>query len=357
MKTKLLFGLAVATLLLNSCQNEKVENTVGKSATVKEEAHLCIEKTLTNQTANRGGTVTSKKWTNGQTISVLFLNGSPLLKQKVQQIASEWMVCANIKLLFNNDPNADIQINFDNSNSTWSYVGTDCHNIPNGQPTMNFGWFNDNTSTQELSRNVLHEFGHALGMFHEQGSPNQNISWNYQYVYAYYARPENGGWSRARVDWDVFYKYSLTQTNSSNYDPFSIMHYPLPASFTTNGYSVGWNNYLSTTDKIFMESQYPFPANAVRNVALFYKHDSFNSSGYAIGLPVGNFTLSQLQARGILNDDISSLKVFPGYKVTLYRDDFFQNSALDFYNDKSDFYNINGWNFNDLTSSIKIIKL
>jgi serralysin len=353
MKTKLLFSLAFVTIVLNSCQNEKVEETIVQPTAQKEEIHVCIDKSTENF-SNRGGTEKIKKWENGQTVSVLFLNGSPLLKQKVQQIASEWMVCANIKLNFNNDPNADIQINFDNSNRSWSWIGTDCRNIPSGQATMNFGWFTDNTSTQELSRVVLHEFGHAIGMIHEQSSPNQNISWNKPAVYAHYAQ---FGWSQADVDFNIFTKYSQTQANSSNYDPSSIMHYPVPASFTTNGFSIGWNNYLSNVDKLFIEGEYQFPANAVRNVALFYKHDSFNSSGYAIGLPVGNFTLSQLQARGIPNDDISSIKVFPGYKVTLYRDDFFQNSALDFYNDKSDFYNINGWNFNDLTSSIKIVKL
>ncbi len=356
MKTKLFFGLALASLMLNSCQNETVDDTIGKSVSQKEEIHLCIHKTPTEISSNKGGTLNSVTWANGQTVSVRFLNGSAFLKQKVQEIANEWSVYANINFNFNNDPNADIQINFDNSNQSWSYLGTYCRNIASGVPTMNFGWLTDNTLPQELSRTILHEFGHALGMIHEQSSPKQNISWNKPAVYAYFARSENGGWSTTKVDDAIFYKYSLTQTNSSAYDPTSIMHYHVPSAFTTNGFSVGWNNYLSNIDRSFIASIYPYPAG-VQKVATFFKHDNYNPSGYAIGLAVGDYTLSQLQAKGILNDDISSLKVIPGYKVTIYRDDFFQNSALSFYADQSNFYNINGWNFNDLTSSIKIVRL
>jgi len=42
----------------------------------------------------------------------------------------------------------------------------------------------------------------------------------------------------------------------------------------------------------------------------------------------GSYTLAQLQAKGILNDDISSLRVQSGYKVTLYWDDNFTGATL-----------------------------
>jgi beta-glucanase (GH16 family) len=53
-----------------------------------------------------------------------------------------------------------------------------------------------------------------------------------------------------------------------------------------------------------------------------------NFTGAAVSLPAGSYTLSQLQARGIANDDISSLKVQSGYKATLYWDDNFTGSTL-----------------------------
>jgi hypothetical protein len=58
----------------------------------------------------------------------------------------------------------------------------------------------------------------------------------------------------------------------------------------------------------------------------FYK--DCNYGGYAVGLPVGSYTLSQLIAHGISNDDISSLVVQSGYTVTLYWDDNFLGSTL-----------------------------
>jgi beta-glucanase (GH16 family) len=53
-----------------------------------------------------------------------------------------------------------------------------------------------------------------------------------------------------------------------------------------------------------------------------------NFTGAAVSLPAGSYTLSQLQARGIANDDISSLKVQSGYKATLYWDDNFTGSTI-----------------------------
>lgn len=48
-----------------------------------------------------------------------------------------------------------------------------------------------------------------------------------------------------------------------------------------------------------------------------------NYSGTAISLPVGNYTLAQMTAKGIPDDAISSLAVAEGYKVILYADDNF----------------------------------
>ncbi|TLM94099.1 beta-1,3-glucanase family protein [Hymenobacter jeollabukensis] len=64
----------------------------------------------------------------------------------------------------------------------------------------------------------------------------------------------------------------------------------------------------------------------VSGVATMYK--DCNYTGTATALPVGDYTLSALQSRGILNDDISSLKVNSGYEVVLYENDNFSGSSL-----------------------------
>ncbi|RSK48045.1 beta-1,3-glucanase family protein [Hymenobacter rigui] len=61
-------------------------------------------------------------------------------------------------------------------------------------------------------------------------------------------------------------------------------------------------------------------------VATMYK--DCNYTGTAVALPVGDYTLAALQSRGILNDDISSLKVNSGYEVVLYENDNYTGASL-----------------------------
>ncbi len=61
-------------------------------------------------------------------------------------------------------------------------------------------------------------------------------------------------------------------------------------------------------------------------VATLYQH--CNYSGYSASLNVGSYTLGQLQALGIQNDDISSLQIQPGYQITMYQHDNFTGNSL-----------------------------
>jgi hypothetical protein len=76
-----------------------------------------------------------------------------------------------------------------------------------------------------------------------------------------------------------------------------------------------------------------------------------NYAGYAVALSPGTYTLGQLQALGIANDDISSLKVNSGYQVQLYADDNFLGNSQTFGIDNPCLVT-NG--FNDAASSIKL---
>jgi beta-glucanase (GH16 family) len=53
-----------------------------------------------------------------------------------------------------------------------------------------------------------------------------------------------------------------------------------------------------------------------------------NYGGNAVGLPVGSYTMSQLQARGLPNDYISSVRVQSGYQIRLYQDDNFTGASI-----------------------------
>ena len=197
---------------------------------------------------------TAKFWKNGQTITIKFLGGSPFVRGKVKQYANEWMKYANLKFEFVDDnASAIVRINFQKGGS-YSYLGTDNLNIPESEHTMNYGWFTDQTSEQEFGRTVIHEFGHMLGLIHEQAHPDVDIPWNKPAVYAYYAKQ---GWDEAKVDGQVFYRYSHEITQFSEYDKFSIMHYSIPKEHTLGGFEVKWNTVLSDNDKAFIGRVYP----------------------------------------------------------------------------------------------------
>ncbi|HVI44236.1 MAG TPA: matrixin family metalloprotease [Chitinophaga sp.] len=244
----------IAAALISSCK--KSADTSEPSAINSPKAHACIDKGSPGNVTTEGVAVKSTLWANGKNIKVKFLNGSSFLRGKVITYAKVWESYANITFTFvaDNQP-ADLKVNFSNDQSSWSYLGKDALTYaPGNAESIHFGWFDSNTDDTEFSRTVTHEFGHAIGLAHEQSSPVANISWNKPVVYNYYAQ---FGWSKADVDYNVFYKYSKTVTQYSQYDPASIMQYPIDPSFTTNGFSVGWNTVLSATDKSFIASVYP----------------------------------------------------------------------------------------------------
>ncbi|WP_163398488.1 hypothetical protein [Flavobacterium fluviatile] len=80
--------------------------------------------------------------------------------------------------------------------ASWSNIGNRCYKIAQNSPSMNFGWFDNNTSDEEFSRVVIHEFGHALGFVHEHQNPTSPIQWNVAEVYNYYAL---AGWDKEKL--------------------------------------------------------------------------------------------------------------------------------------------------------------
>lgn len=206
-----------------------------------------------NNGAGQGVYDFNNKWTPGTTIKVSFLDGTDWQKEKVEQYAPVWSRYANVTFNFLTAGTGDVRISFDKKGS-YSYIGTDAKNRQSSEETMNLGWIDNNKTEGQLKSVILHEFGHTLGLLHEHMNPMSNIKWNKPVVYAYYLQYD--GWDKDMVDKQVFDRYSVTMTNKS-YDPKSIMHYPIPASFTEDGYSVGENYDLSENDKKLIAELYP----------------------------------------------------------------------------------------------------
>ena len=188
-------------------------------------------------------------------LRVRFLDGSSYVQNKVKEYARVWSQHAGITFEFVNSEPSDIRISFDNSSGSWSYVGKSNNYISSSRATMNFGWFNNNTSDTEFRRTTLHEFGHALGLSHEHQHPLADINWNRDAVYAYYERTQD--WSASDVDANIFRKYSTATTNYSAYDPLSIMHYYIPRSLVLGSWTPTSNTRLSSTDIAFIGAMYP----------------------------------------------------------------------------------------------------
>jgi hypothetical protein len=198
-------------------------------------------------------------WPTGARLNVRFMDGIPEVQRKVEERAREWTDHANVAFDFVKEGPAEIRISFDREGS-WSYLGIVARQIALDEPTMNYGWLTPESSDDEVSRVVLHEFGHALGAFHEHQNPDVSIPWDKPAVYAYYAR---SGWSTEQVDRNVLEAYRAEKIRHSRFDRESIMLYAVDNALTVGDWEVGWNRVLSSGDKAFIASQYPRTAKPV----------------------------------------------------------------------------------------------
>lgn len=198
-----------------------------------------------------------KLWRRGQAIRIRFMDGTDKLQWQIAKVAGEWTKYANLRFIFCDDPDAEARITFQQPGS-WSFIGTDVLLTPKDQPTMNFGWLKPDTSQAEVHRVVWHEFGHLLGMVHEHQLANATIKWNKNAVYEYYAR--TNGWTKQQVEVNMFQKFSPDYFPvAKEFDPTSIMMYPISKEFTEDGMEINWNEQISEIDKDFVARLYPYP--------------------------------------------------------------------------------------------------
>lgn len=232
-------------------------------------------------------------WEAGSELLIKFMpGGSKNLRDRVILNAREWEKHANIKLKFlpDNAGFTHLRIKLGEGMGHNSAVGTEANFRQQNEQTINFDtlafadgdYYLDRVKKKgikppysydqlrkemkedpnhwnlpELRRVVMHEFGHALGLLHEQSYPDA-VSWKKtDSIYQYYW--ETQGWDKQQVDFNVFEVGSRFYTNGTRYDPKSIMHYSINSWETTNGYAVMNNFELSPGDKQLIAALYPKP--------------------------------------------------------------------------------------------------
>jgi hypothetical protein len=200
-------------------------------------------------------------WENGITLKCRFLDGSTKQRKRVEEKAHMWEDHASIAFKFVRSGDAQVRISFSADTGSWSALGTDAlieRYFPRYQPTMNYGWLEDDSSDDEYERVVVHEFGHALGCIHEHQNPKAQLKWNRAEVFRVFSGPPNF-WDRATIEHNVLERYDKESTNASRFDGDSIMLYEFPGSLFTDGKGTRSNRRLSTQDKSFIGKMYPKP--------------------------------------------------------------------------------------------------
>ncbi|KAI3322251.1 hypothetical protein HD806DRAFT_501500 [Xylariaceae sp. AK1471] len=192
-------------------------------------------------------------------INVYFMNGST---------AEQWLVKYLVRKHYNSLPlriqfnflwqgelyRSDIRLEF--ARESWSYIGTNTQSYP-GQKTMRLN-LHPVRSTEEAIRakvqaDVLHEFGHALGMVHAHKHPDCKANWNYQKLVS------DSEWTleKVRRNYDKNTPSVVGKIWDLPYDPHSIMHYVIRKGDTHSCLTeVEENTVLSDGDKRMLLSRY-----------------------------------------------------------------------------------------------------
>jgi hypothetical protein len=199
----------------------------------------------------------SKFWPQGATLRVRFMDGSKAQQDRAWARFQAIDKLVNLTFIRVSAPSeSEVRCAFrDRIPGHWSYLGKDCLTIRQNRATMNLQlttW--DDAS--EWDRVALHEILHCAGFDHEQAHPSAAIPWNKPIVYRDYGRTQ--GWTPAQIDRQVLNRYDGKDFMGSEYDPASIMQYPVAREHVTDArFAVGWNRKLSVNDLATLKRIYP----------------------------------------------------------------------------------------------------
>lgn len=186
------------------------------------------------------------------TLNVCFLNGTRADHDLVRQIAPQWThgrLGRRIAFKFGVRASAShIRVKFRGGGASVSEVGRDNLKKTPDRRTMNLSVVDH--------RDILHEFGHALGLKHEHQHPTSGIRWNKPVVLR--DLKQRAHWTKAMVEENIFKHFSKNCTciGDPKPDPLSIMLYPIDPTWTLDGRGTHYNTKLSKRDVGCLEREY-----------------------------------------------------------------------------------------------------
>ncbi len=110
--------------------------------------------------------------------------------------------------------------------------------------------------------------------------------------------------------------------------------------------AVGPKSLLTAIDQVVNANK----PNVPSSTDVITAYNDCNYGGFSGGLTIGDYNLARLNALGIQNDFISSLRITQGYKVVLYQDDNFGGASIALTSDSSCL----NTDWNDKVSSIRV---
>ncbi len=249
-----------------------------------------------------------KYWSKGHNLKIFFMGGTSTQKANMKSVISEMLSTLSLTATYVNSANeSDIRISFQYGYGSYSYLGTDALFIRKSEETLNIGWD---------GRDVMyHEFGHALNLAHEHQNSKKGIVWNEAQVIADLSGEPNK-WTIAQIKYNVLDKISAELSDSTNFDPDSVMLYYIPKSWTMDGFQSNDNIKPSANDMAFLREKYNFTVvdeiaplitlNGGENIILQYKETYTELGATALDNKDGDIT-SKIKIEGTVDSTSSGL--------------------------------------------------
>jgi len=177
---------------------------------------------------------------------------------------------------------------------------------------------------ESRATNAYNEF-----MSKTDGFPRANTAWFKNWFYPIYS--QYGGsavLNRYFVQLALYFRKNGTDYPGMNMGEF-VHFWSGAAGVNLKPLATTAFGWTSDYEAQFVKAQQDFPFTyttpGVTAASLF---QDINYGGYGVTLPAGSYTLTKLKAYGARNDDITAIKVTPGFTVTLYQDDNFSGNSI-----------------------------